>query len=62
MTVNRREAPRAPGPIVIRVTVERSEPLTGTASAGPGEPIRFEGWLDLLETFSTLVRDGATPT
>lgn len=49
----------APGddvsPIVIRVTVENAEPLTGTAAGPPGEAIRFEGWLGLLNALSTLV-------
>jgi hypothetical protein len=50
---------RAPGddlpPFVIRVTVETAEPLTGTAAGKPGEAIRFEGWLGLLNALSTLV-------
>jgi hypothetical protein len=42
-------------PFVIRVTVETAEPLTGTAAGKPGEAIRFEGWLGLLNALSTLV-------
>src|SRR4029450_8066714 len=46
-----REAPD----VLIRIWVERMEPLAGAAGAGGGEPLRFDGWLELLGVVSELV-------
>jgi hypothetical protein len=53
--------PRAAG-VSIRISIEQTEPLTGTAAAGKGTPVPFMGWLEMLRTISELVsakeRDG----
>jgi hypothetical protein len=41
--------------MLIRIRIERAQPLAGIAAAGEGEPIRFEGWLELLGVLSELV-------
>lgn len=45
-------------PIVIRVTVAQSDPLSGIAAAGPGDALQFEGWLELLNALAKLVAAG----
>jgi len=47
----------------IRISIETTEPLAGTATAGSREPVRFEGWLDLLRVLSALVgpKSGSDP-
>jgi hypothetical protein len=48
--------------VLIRVWIEDTQPLTGTAAAEGGDPLRFDGWLELLRAVSELVdaapRDG----
>lgn len=48
---------REPGrdPIVIRVTIVTTEPLTGTAAGKTKETVRFDGWLGLLAALAELV-------
>jgi hypothetical protein len=41
--------------VLIRVWVERSQPLAGTAAIGDLEPRRFDGWLELLTVLSELL-------
>jgi hypothetical protein len=41
--------------MLIRIWVERMEPLAGTATTEGSEPLRFEGWLELLRVVSELV-------
>ena len=41
--------------MLIRLWVERMEPLAGTAATEGSEPLRFEGWLELLGVVSELV-------
>jgi hypothetical protein len=41
--------------VLIRVWIERSQPLAGTAAAGEAEPLHFDGWLELLRVISELV-------
>ena len=41
--------------MVIRIWVERMEPLAGTAATEESEPLRFDGWLELLGVVSELV-------
>ena len=41
--------------MLIRVWVERSQPLAGTAAIEGAEPRLFDGWLELLNVLSELV-------
>lgn len=41
--------------MLIRVWVERTQPLAGTAATGEAEPLAFDGWLELLRVLSELV-------
>jgi hypothetical protein len=41
--------------VLIRVWVERTKPLAGTAATGEAEPLAFDGWLELLRVRSDLV-------
>jgi hypothetical protein len=46
----------------IRIVIQTTEPLAGIAPARGREPMRFEGWLELLRVLSTLVRpEGLDP-
>jgi hypothetical protein len=42
-------------PILLRISIEKLEPLTGSATLGDGERVWFEGWLGLLSVLSELV-------
>jgi hypothetical protein len=46
--------------VLIRVWIEGSQPLAGTAAIEGGEPLRFDGWLELLRVVSELVAAGTT--
>jgi hypothetical protein len=46
--------------VLISVWIEASQPLSGTAAIEGGEPLRFDGWLELLRVVSELV--DAAPT
>jgi hypothetical protein len=41
--------------VLIRLWIEGSQPLAGTAATEGGEPLRFDGWLELLRVVSELV-------
>ena len=41
--------------MLIRIWVKRMEPLAGTAATEGSEPLRFDGWLELLRVVSELV-------
>jgi hypothetical protein len=41
--------------VLIRLWIEGSQPLAGTAATDGSEPLRFEGWLELLRVVSQLV-------
>ena len=41
--------------MLIRLWVERMEPLAGTSVTEGSEPLRFDGWLELLGVVSELV-------
>jgi hypothetical protein len=41
--------------VLIRIWVKRMEPLAGTAATEGSEPLRFDGWLELLRVVSELV-------
>lgn len=41
--------------MLIRILIERTQPLAGTAATEEAEPLHFDGWLELLRTISELV-------
>jgi hypothetical protein len=41
--------------MLIRVWIERADPLVGTAAVEGAEPLAFQGWLELLKVLSELV-------
>ena len=41
--------------MLIRVWIEDTQPLAGTAATEGSEPLRFDGWLELLRVVSELV-------
>jgi hypothetical protein len=41
--------------VLIRVWIERIQPLAGTAATEEAEPVGFDGWLELLRAISELV-------
>jgi hypothetical protein len=47
--------------VLVRLWIEGSQPLAGTAATEGGGPLRFEGWLELLRVVAELVA-AAPPT
>ena len=43
------------GGVVIRLRIQRSEPLTGTASTGDGAELAFAGWMGLIGVVAELL-------
>jgi hypothetical protein len=41
--------------MLIRIRIENIQPLAGTAAVEGGDPLRFDGWLELLRAISELV-------
>jgi hypothetical protein len=41
--------------MLIRISVESSQPLTGSAASDEAGPLYFDGWLELLRVVSELV-------
>jgi hypothetical protein len=41
--------------VLIRIWVERPQPLAGSAVTEGSEPLRFEGWLELLAVVAELI-------
>jgi hypothetical protein len=41
--------------MLIRVWIHSTQPLAGTAATEEAEPLRFDGWLELLRVVSELV-------
>jgi hypothetical protein len=41
--------------MLIRISIEQTEPLTGTAATAGSRPLTFVGWLELLRAISELV-------
>jgi hypothetical protein len=41
--------------VLIRVWIEGTQPLAGTAATEGSEPLRFDGWLELLRVVAELV-------
>ena len=46
--------------MLIRITIDHTQPLAGTAATGGSDPVPFDGWLELLRVLSDLV--AATPS
>jgi hypothetical protein len=42
--------------LLIRLSIETTEPLSGTAAIEGGDPLPFKGWLDLLSVITELAR------
>jgi hypothetical protein len=47
--------------MLIRVQIESTQPLAGTAAAEGSDPLPFDGWLELLRVISELVAAEAAP-
>jgi hypothetical protein len=58
----RSRAPREAAAVLIRVRIEGTQPLVGTAVTKGSEPLRFDGWLELLRVVSDLVAAAEEPT
>jgi hypothetical protein len=41
--------------MLIRISVDSSQPLTGSAASDEAGPLYFDGWLELLRVVSELV-------
>jgi hypothetical protein len=41
--------------VLIRIWIERTQPLAGTAAIEDAEPLHFDGWLELLRVLSELI-------
>jgi hypothetical protein len=41
--------------MLIRISVENSQPLAGSAASDDAGPLYFDGWLELLRVVSELV-------
>jgi hypothetical protein len=41
--------------MLIRIWIEGTQPLAGTAATETGDPVAFDGWLELLRVLSELV-------
>jgi hypothetical protein len=41
--------------MLIRISVESSQPLAGSATSDEAGPLHFDGWLELLRVVSELV-------
>jgi hypothetical protein len=44
-----------PAAMLIRIRIENPRPLAGTATVEGGDPLPFDGWLELLRVISELV-------
>ncbi len=42
-------------PMVIRISIDNKDPLTGSAVTDGRDPLRFEGWMELLRMIGELV-------
>jgi hypothetical protein len=47
--------------VVIRLRIQRSEPLTGTAVTGDGATVGFEGWMELIGAVAELLGSADHP-
>jgi hypothetical protein len=46
--------------MVIRLRIDKADPLTGSAATDERRPLPFEGWIELLGVLSELVNAPAT--
>jgi len=47
--------------LLIRLSIETTEPLSGTAGIEGGDPLPFTGWLELLSVISELAATRTEP-
>ena len=47
--------------LLIRLSIETTEPLSGTAGIEGGDPLPVQGWLDLLSVISELAATRTEP-
>ena len=47
--------------MLIRIRIEGTQPLAGTAATRGSKPLRFDGWLELLRVVSELVAAAEEP-
>jgi hypothetical protein len=47
--------------VVIRLRIQRSEPLTGTAVTEDGSTVSFEGWMELIGAVAELLGSTGHP-
>jgi hypothetical protein len=47
--------------VLIRIRIEGTQPLVGTAATKGRKPLRFDGWLELLRVVSELVAAAEEP-
>jgi hypothetical protein len=47
--------------MLIRIRIEGTQPLAGTAATKGSKPLRFDGWLELLRVVSELVAAAEKP-
>jgi hypothetical protein len=47
--------------VLIRIRIEGTQPLAGTAATKGSKPVRFDGWLELLTVVSELVAAAEEP-
>jgi hypothetical protein len=47
--------------VLIRILIEKTQPLAGTAATKGREPLHFDGWLELLRVISELVASAQPP-
>ena len=47
--------------MLIRIQIEGTQPLAGTAATKGSKPLRFDGWLELLRVVSELVAAAEEP-
>ena len=40
--------------MLIRLVIEKTQPLVGIAAAEGGDPVPFDGWLEMLRVISEL--------
>jgi hypothetical protein len=48
--------------MLINIAIEKTQPLTGTATSNGKAPVPFAGWLELLRAVAELVGTPEQPT
>ena len=49
-------------PAVIRIRIDRSEPLVGAATIEDGRTLAFEGWMELIRVVAALLGSTDAPS